>query len=190
MNVDNMIVQDYAGKSVRRRAPGLPAPAKVLKPQSVIPANQDDSLIIYHYNSTWPLSNRWAFSSEVINYALIRDLRQQLQFDQLRNVRRAKICDVPRDQMPDLLNRLSSVSELLEQLDIDSFSVARIARLKFRMVCLVTLSIERFELGPRHGDEIKEKIVEFDTPALQNLYLGKFLKHLLRFSSIVSEAFN
>ena len=144
-----------------------------------------EDLIIYHYETTQPLQNRWAFSSEVVDYSLVQDLSETLyetayvlQRDQLARLKRVKICGAPCGQLTSLLTGLSIFSNGLEQIDIDKITRSSL-HLTFQFVSLITLSIG-FEMPFEGAVTEMRRSVEFDAPALRKLYLGESLSNSLQ----------
>ena len=139
-------------------------------------------VIIQELNTASPLNNRWAFSSELIDYASVYDWSKPLSIVELSKVRRIKICGLRRVRLAELLSALPSA---LEQLDIDTqFELLRGSVTRLDFTSLRKLSIEAFQtVEPTEtGEDLEIRggmaIVRLEAPSLREIYLGEHLKPL------------
>lgn len=136
------------------------------------------SVVIHGYNSARPLNNRWPFSSNLIDYASLKDWSRPMSSDELSNVMRIKICGLRRRQLTDLL--LSNLSEL-QILDIDTFELLRGKPIRLEFASLRRLAIEAFKVvEPNENGEDREvpggmSVVRLEAPNLGKVYLGEHL---------------
>ena len=155
--------------------------SKVTHPSEPYVLRKPSEVIIHEQNSVKPLNNRWAFTSNVIDYASVYDWSKPLNIVELSKVRRIKICGLRRVRLAELLPALPSA---LEQLDIDTFSLFRGKAIRLEFVSLRTLSIEAFKtVEPTETGEDLEipggmAIVRLEAPSLREIYLGEHLKPL------------
>ena len=98
-----------------------------------------EELIIHHSNTARSLNNRWAFSAQVIDYKSVCNWKKPLEFYDLVQLKRVKICGLPASEMVDLLTNV--LPDTLEQMDIDAFRLFP-GKSRFVFDSLRILSIE------------------------------------------------
>lgn len=156
--------------------------SKVSSPDSVAYAMKSThtirqkELIIYHHRTTKPLNNRWAFSTDVINYAQMFDWIQPLDRSRLAGMKKIKVCRLPWREM---LYLMRCLPDTVEQLDIELFEAVINRTQIFDLPSLHTLSIESFTTSSashlKNKDDLRKgtAFARFNAPNLHKLCLGK-----------------
>ena len=123
--------------------------------------------------------NRWKSDDQLIGIRSIHppdDLPALM--DNLENLQRIKIIDVPEEIVIDLLSVLAtSQMNNLQQLEIDCLRLQKDTSITFAFVALEFLSIDMIFVISDESEEQPEELgyipILFDTPVLRKVYLGK-----------------